>query len=91
MGEEVVGSRTPLDDPHHFVRQRIDDVLDIAGVVALEDPDHHPVIGVEPRHVLGSEGRSEERNPQEHQQESSRRLNAHRRPPQVRVSVHVRK
>ncbi len=38
--------------PGHLVRGRIDDVVDVSGVVALEDPDRDPFVGVEARHSL---------------------------------------
>ncbi len=52
MRGQVVRVRAALDDADHLVDGRVDDVVDVAGVVALEDPDRDPLIGVEPRHSL---------------------------------------
>jgi hypothetical protein len=82
MGEEVMGPRTPLDDPDHLVGQRIDDVLDVPGVVALENPHHDPVIGVAPGDMLSGERCPEERDPQKQQEEPDLRPGAHGRPPE---------
>jgi hypothetical protein len=59
MRGQVVRVRAAADDPDHLVDRRIDDVVDVAGVVALENPDGHAVVGIEPRHPLRRRGRSE--------------------------------
>ncbi len=56
---------TTLDDAYDLVRQRVDDVLDVAGVVALQDPDNNPVVGVEAWDFLSRERCPEERHSQE--------------------------
>ena len=49
---QVVRIRTAPDEPHDLVAGRIDDVVDVAGVVALQNPHGDPVVGVELRDAL---------------------------------------
>ena len=49
----LCGFGQPLMSPGHPVGRGIDDVMDVAGVVALQDPDGDAVVGVEPGHSLG--------------------------------------
>ena len=83
VGEEVVRPRTALDDAYDLVRQRVDDVLDVAGVVALQDPDNNPVVGVEPWDLLSRDRCPEERRSQEQQEETVRPRGVHQRPPKA--------
>jgi hypothetical protein len=49
---QVVGMRTSPDEANHLVDGRIDDVMDVAGVVALKDANRHARIRIESRHAL---------------------------------------
>ena len=57
---QVVGMRTAPDDSDDLVDGWIDDVMDVAGVIALQDPHRDAVIRVEARHAL-SRGRCGEK------------------------------
>src|SRR5262245_18124776 len=60
MRGEVVCVRAALDETDDLVGRGIDDVVDIAGVVALEDPHGHAVVRVEARHALSGGRKSTE-------------------------------
>ena len=62
MDREVVRVRATVDEAHNLVNRRVDDVMDIARVVALEDPDRDALVGVEARDLLCGDGRREENN-----------------------------
>ena len=62
---QVVRVRTAPDEPGHPVDGRIDDVVDVAGVVALEDPHRHPVVGVEPGNPLRCRWRHQDHDAEE--------------------------
>ena len=48
MDSQVVGVRTALDQAHHLVDCWIDDLVDVAGVVALQDAHRDAVVaGIE--------------------------------------------
>jgi len=79
VGEEIVRPGTALDDAYDLVRQRVDDVLDVAGVVALQDPDNDPIVGVEPWDLLSRERCPEEQRSQEQQEETVRPRSVHQR------------
>jgi hypothetical protein len=64
MDADIVGVRTTLDHADHLVDGRIDDVMRIAGVVALEDADGDPVIRIEARHPLPRHRRGQRDQPQ---------------------------
>jgi hypothetical protein len=49
---QVVRVRAALDDANDLVDGRVDDVVSVSGVVALENADRDPLVGVEPRHAL---------------------------------------
>jgi hypothetical protein len=52
MDREVVGVRTAADESDHPVRRRVNDVVDVAGVVALENADGNAFVGIAPRNAL---------------------------------------
>jgi hypothetical protein len=52
MDRQIVGIRAALDESNHLVAGWIDDVVDVAGVVALQDANGNPCIGIEPGHSL---------------------------------------
>jgi len=80
VGEEIVRPGTALDDAYDLVRQRVDDVLDVAGVVALQDPDNDPIVGVEPWDLLSRERCPEEQHSQEQKEEMVRPRGVHQHP-----------
>jgi hypothetical protein len=49
---QVVRVRAAPDEPHHLVAGGIDDVMDGASIVALEDPHRDPRVGVEAGYTL---------------------------------------
>ena len=67
MGRQIVRVRAAPDDPDHLVDCRIDHVLRGAGIVALQDADGNPVIGIELRHAL-RRGRRREKRCTDHDQ-----------------------
>ena len=81
--EEIVRPGAALDDAYDLVLQRVNNVLDVTGVVALQDPDNHPVVGVEAWDPLSRERCPEERRSQEQQEETSHPRGVHQRPPKA--------
>ena len=59
MDGQVVRVRAAVDQADDPVDGGIDDVVDVAGVVALQDAHGDPVVGVEPRYALCAERRRE--------------------------------
>jgi hypothetical protein len=57
---EVVRVRTTLDEAHHLIDGRVDDVVEIAGVVALQDAHGDALIGIEAGHTLRRDRRGEQ-------------------------------
>ena len=67
---QIVRVRTAPDESRHPVGRGIDDVMDVSGVVALEDPHGDPVVGVEPRYALRRRRRRQEDDAEEDRQRS---------------------
>ena len=81
--EEIVRPGTALDGAYDLIRQRVNNVLDVASVIALKNPDNDPVVGVEPWDPLSRERCPEERRSQEQQEETSHPRGVHQRPPKA--------
>jgi hypothetical protein len=57
MSGQIVRVRTTPDETRDPVRSRIDDVMDVARVVALEDSHGDALVGIEPRDPLAGHRR----------------------------------
>ena len=81
MRRDVVRVRTAPDEAETRWVVGIDDVMDIAGVVALEDAHGHARVGVEPGHALGRQGASSENDDDQNDGAFDADLNTPSRPP----------
>jgi hypothetical protein len=70
MDGQIVCVRAAPDESHYFVGSRINDVVDVSGVVALEDAYGDPVVGIEPGDPLARRRCRQKNNPEKGGQRS---------------------